>query len=151
MLLLIFLSISLLLILFFINMIINSIIIDMIINPFFPGEVWRGGAPPVRGGGSGGGSSPLGKQSKPHKKTNIFSCFPRGCRVCQQLRGDRRPGVMSALQQAWRCEQCAQVHMRLLGSDTKKTPPPTPTQQHHQHQQPHQHQQCTYAYVCLCL
>ena len=42
---------------------------------------------------------------------------------------------MSALQQAWRCEQCAQVHMRLLGSDTKKnttthtntTTPPTPT------------------------
>ena len=73
MLLLIFLSISLLLILFFINMIINSIIIDMIINPFFPGEVWRGGAPPVRGGGSGGGSSPLGKQSKPHKKKLTYS------------------------------------------------------------------------------
>ena len=41
-------------------MIINSIIIDMIINPFFPGEVWRGGAPPVRGGGSGGGQQPPG-------------------------------------------------------------------------------------------
>ena len=46
MLLLIFLSISLLLILFFINMIINSIIIDMIINPFFPGK--SGGAEPLQ-------------------------------------------------------------------------------------------------------